>query len=263
MMPCAENKSKKRMVQPQPQPQPLTDLPPEMRAEISRWLSVSDRARLNAALPRAARVHPVNAAAERTLGVLAMAVRRRRVSALSSKMRDFLSTVLKHDPTLSELAEVFPEVRDIVYQPGTRCLLELRKAKALTQNDVARVLALTTEGMRDFLAGCTPDFFRLMHAEAPDAVQSALNKGGFVFKVVNALNEELLTHLPEFYDGSLQATMNPWDLPILCAGASSRAIVFRHFTITDEQVRKLYDAAVGKLDVDGMLIYEARLRADS
>ena len=95
---------------------PFTELPYDLQKHVCGFLHVEDRARLRASLPRGVirRILPHTPAVEKKLGILAKAVRKRRVSRLSGIMLDFLrAACCQSDPTVRELAAVFPEVATI------------------------------------------------------------------------------------------------------------------------------------------------------
>lgn len=95
----------------------FTDLPFDAQEKVRDALSAGERARLMMALPKpcASRLRK-DPATEKKLGVLATAIRKKRLKRLTRDVREFLEgqDVDKRDPTLAEMAVHIPEVVDVI-----------------------------------------------------------------------------------------------------------------------------------------------------
>ncbi len=246
----------------------LAELPPELMQEVCARLTVVDRARLHVALPKASRLR--RSPSERTLGVLTVAIKKGRVRAVSPAMRDFFARLAPGDPTRAELEAALPEVAGIAHDPDARRDLWQRlKEGTLRPADVERVMRMK-ETMRvvDFLAGTPPCFLRLMHGHGDQGralVNAAVCNPMFMFGVLLCCNEDMLKHMWE--NGAAYGLQVPLDdvgrpqiddstLVPLCKIAKCRTFLFRHFHISADQVRTLYEDASARLDVDGMEFYD-------
>lgn len=246
------------------------ELPYELRECVFNALPVHDRARLNMAMPKSMKFK-VDAGKERRLGVFSSAVRKRRVSKLSARAREFLSTVPCHDVTLCEMAAVLPDVGTVEHRgPAPRpSLYDKRRAGLLTAEDVAAVLAeMSGRGIITFLAGASPEFVEAFGAQASGAwraIVSGPDIQSLLFDVVNCGNEALLAHLLGHREAfmirkeSLAEFSSGQRVSILCSCAGSpRDMLFKHFDVPVSKIRDLYQHAADNVDAESMLFYEAR-----
>ncbi len=122
----------------------LADLPSELQDNVCDALHVADRARLAMALPKACAALlkcTKNKRYERALGVLASAIRKKRVTKLSFMTRRHINRYVDpKDPTLAEMALHVPEVACMA-EPRIKPIGDIVDAGEL----VERALALKPE----------------------------------------------------------------------------------------------------------------------
>ena len=112
------------------------NLPVELQERIRDSLDVCDRVRLMMALPKAlSKTLRRNPQTEKTLGVLARAIRKKRLTGLTIKTRNFLGRkASRQDPTVALMAATIPEVMQAAAAP------EVLDHRLFRQNNSSAVL---------------------------------------------------------------------------------------------------------------------------
>lgn len=254
---------------------PMLELPALAQESIYHHLDAADRVRLNMAMPKDAKF-PCDKARDKKLGVLATAIRKKRVRQLSRPMREFLATVPKTDVTWECVNREFAEAKDIEFVADPPLsLYERKRLNQLTLADLPRIQEMTLESSTYFFAGVSPEFFGELYGDDSGrkflmtlfAEYEVVQR--FAFYVVTDLNDTLLTHIllcAASYDG-LNLSMvrthlqdeRHYRVNILLSRTQTAQILLRHFTYSQAVIIEVYDAALEAFDVDRMLLYEKYL----
>jgi hypothetical protein len=180
----------------------LETLPVELKEHVYSFLNVSDRARFRVAMQKTDTHFRYKCPMEeRKLGLFVRSIKKRRVSAMSFPMRQFLGTIDRDDPTLDEIAEVFPEAvaNHRNNNPRLMSLAELISNGTITEEDVRARLhedlstLLEDWEMKETLYKCMPHHLDILLIH-PD-FRRFIDTHSFLYSIVNFGNEELIVYM--------------------------------------------------------------------
>lgn len=241
-------------------------LPSEIQELVYRKLHVTDRVKLSMALPRNTKVQVKPRVAEKKLGVLAKAVKRRRIASLSDAMKCFITTCDPTDPTITEMTEVFPETRLLAEQQSTVFQTVAEKIKS---GDIASLAGLTDEKLLEDVKIQVE-----IYKSNPITFQELMNIRIFKEWIVewqyqvysnlyNYANSDLLDFIHDY-----SCNLYDWDVAALKASvrrtyynpavkASSmfsrtpcRDLLLKHIPYTAEELESLWLACMERMDID-------------
>ena len=179
------------------------ELPVEIKEHVYSFLTVTDRARFRLAMQNTdSRFRFKCPEKERRLGLFVRSIKKRKVAALSFPMLQFLGTIDRDDPTLDEIAEVFPEAvanHRNSNKPRVMSLTDLIRDGTITEEDVRAHLHedLSTQledwGTKSALYSCTPQHLDIILIH-PD-IRSFIDAYSFLFNLINHGNEKLVGYM--------------------------------------------------------------------
>jgi hypothetical protein len=197
------NKWSKRTFEPAPTDTKIEDLPVELNEHVYSFLTVSDRARFRVAMKKTAdsRFQYKCPEKERRLGLFVRSIKKRNIAELSFPMLQFLGTIDRDDPTLDEIAEVFPEaVANHRHGKTTPLnLADLIQDGSLTEQDVrVRMHEDLSVELGEWktcsaLYNCTPEQFDILIMH-PD-IRSFIDNDSFLYQTIRHTNEKLIVYM--------------------------------------------------------------------
>lgn len=225
----------------------LLQLPLDVQERVYRMLPVDDRARLVAALPKGeplrARALPTGASrrAERTLGVIHRAVRKRRVMRMSTRMKDFLASVPLDDPTMFDIAASFPDVATA------------RDANAVRPSDVHTLAAGDIERIlrtASWETWCT--------LRSNPALEPGADSLPHLLFICGLYNSPLFVRIAESGAYDLNAMMKS-SIKHLSCNPKSLSAVLRHVPMARDELEAVYVYCIERLYIESASIVENTL----
>jgi len=185
----------------------LTTLPVEIQERIYSCLPARDRVRFHVAMPKDSRFKNKNPATERRLGLFTKSIKKRKINTLSEPMMQYLGTIDRDDPTLDEIAEVFPDAVEKHRNSmiPKQSLADVIKDKTVTVEHIRACLSEDLSGkLRDnfdlkfALYNCTPQVFEIVILH-PDILMFVVHHK-FLISLLSYENQKLIMHLKQHGD---------------------------------------------------------------
>ena len=247
----------------------ILDFPIDVQEMIYKKLEVYDRVRLKIALPKQHTLKFNDPALERKLGILVTALKKKRVTHLSNKMKIFLvSSVKKDDPTLNTITQNFPW--DFVLKKTTEDYIIENNVDALRLCDSADFSNIQDMSV---LYKMHPLTFHNLITQLPNFRTWLLKDrrmiNSFVFNLFNYKNRKLLEFLRQdghtalfgvdLTDAFVNCRSYIIKDDVLMSCRDSRRLILEHIKFDIDHLNHLWICRMNAMDIDGAIEVDAKL----
>ena len=212
-------------------------------------------------------------AKERKLGLFARSIKKRKISTLSAPMLSYLGTIDRDDPTLDEIAEVFPDAvarHRSSNGPSVRGLGELIRDGTVSEADVRAHLSedlserLTEDWvLTNSVYQCKPCVFDILLIH-PD-IRRFVDRCEFLFALINNSNDALILHLKRHGSRlgiNMQAHERNLVAHIMASAVNNKnnilfsshfaLIALRHLPFTVEELERVWPMCLQEMNMDAV-----------
>lgn len=241
----------------------METLPVELQECIYMRLHVRDRVMFRIAMPKDTKIRYNPPFEERKLGILAKSIQKRKIPELSTSMKSYLRTVNPCDPTLDEIAEVFPNV---VVNVTAKSFEDLIHDGTVTEEDVRALLPenlavrLQTDWvLKESVYKCKPHVFEILIIH-PD-IRHFVDNYDFLFCILNYANEELIIHLKQ-HSGRLGFDVPSFERSLIAYIISYRyntiftsqfaILAIRHLPFTRQELERMWIRCLENMNMDAV-----------
>lgn len=220
----------------------LLSLPFDLQDKIYGMLSVKDRVRLNMCLPKQNRDRYKPLHEEKKLGVISIAIQKKRIKKLTPQMKAFLTQkVSRKDPTFAELVDVFPEL-----VPGQSSgQLTLEAVKDMDHTQVMDVLKKARPSEYDIIS---------THRMFEDEFQRI----SILFHCL-LYNHAMFRFLVS--SGKMDVNMLRSSLIFTTHNVSNAKLVLEYMAASKEELEEMYVKAMGDMHIDVAEFLDAKIKA--
>jgi len=248
----------------------MDSLPVELKEHVYNSLVVSDRARFCMAMKKTTdnRFMHKCPKKERRLGLFVRSIKRRMVTTPSLPMLQFLGTIDRDDPTLDEIAEVFPEAvakHRNSQEPQVMSMVDRIRDGSLTEEDVRARLHenLSAELKNDWFTSyalnhCTPQQLDILLIH-PD-IRAYIDHFMFLYNIFTYANEELIVYMKDNHTRlGINMTAHERSVVVYITEKASRVIfmcpefipiAIRHLPFTPEDLDLISSKCIEEMNMD-------------
>lgn len=218
----------------------FTKLPLDIQEKIYNLLPVDSRVSLSMALPKdAPKKFIKDKKEERKLGVLVKAIKKKKFKKLTPVSKEFISKLDKSDPTLDEISQHIPEVKELLENNN----------KTSTLNDIEYVLKNDKHTRPDILASQIMKHDAYINVDTrPYLLYICLVSNHHVFEAMYASGADVsgIKNYIQFTSHDLKLFKFTWK--------------YVEKNLTQDEFDVLYEKIVGDMRIDCVLYLDERTR---
>lgn len=215
-------------------------LPLDIQDKIYKSLSVQDRVKLNMALPKESKTRYKSLNKEKQLGLITKVIKKRKIEKVSYKMKCFLAEVESEDPTLKDISEILPIVKEI----NKKTVTNLDNIETLTKEEIFSITnKLTIEQFDRLLKN--PYMINIINYDIIGIY--IYERQGFLFNLLLD-NHIIFDYIVEKNICDIECIRKSLKFAII--SKKNYEFILKHFKLSKEELEEIFDYVVERLNFE-------------